>query len=138
VEEDIENPQWDSEDVIDTEDLTSPYEMHESESVQKSSLEAPVSDRPVENNSFAPSISSAVELEKKQSLSCAKVVIDACLGSFSIDFGRVNRLQKGDLIALEEGYKGSISLRNNGIEIGCAELIAVNDQVALKIQKVWR
>lgn len=138
MEEDIESPQWDSEDVTDTEDLTSPYEMHEPESLQEPSLEDSESDESIEKNSFNPSISSAVELEKKQSLSCAKVVIDACLGSFNIDFDRVNRLQKGDLIALEEGYKGSISLRNNGVEIGCAELIAVNDQVALKIQKVWR
>lgn len=71
-------------------------------------------------------------------ISCAKVAIDACIGSFSIDFTQVSGLQVEDIIALDPNYDGTISLRNQGVEIGTANIVAVNGQLALQIRKLWR
>lgn len=75
---------------------------------------------------------------KKPSLSCAKVTIDACLGSFEINYSIIDELQQGDLINLKENYAGAISLRNHGIEIGIAKIVSVNDKFSLQIDKLWR
>ena len=80
----------------------------------------------------------AEERSHTERISCAKVAIDACIGSFTIDFTQVSCLQAEDIIALDPNYDGTISLRNQGVEIGTASIVAVNGQLALQIRKLWR
>ena len=76
--------------------------------------------------------------DQPPALSCAKVTIDACLGSFTIDYSSIGKLQQGDLIRIHTDYDGSISLRNHGNEIGIARVVSINDELALQIDKLWR
>ena len=67
-----------------------------------------------------------------------KVVIDACLGSFELDYLTAQNMTPGDLIKLNSAYSGAISLRSSGCEIGSAAIVSVNGVLALQIIKLWR
>lgn len=71
------------------------------------------------------------------SISCAKVMIDVCLGTFSLNFNDAQLLESGSLIAIDSEYNGKVSLRNNGVEVGIGSIVSVNEKLAIAVDKIW-
>lgn len=134
-DEPMPRPMANPTDETDNETFSKSYAQDEYE--QQAFAEEPHESLPEENLSELDT-SAEEHQENINALGCAKITIDACLGSFVLDFNQIQNLQEGHLIQLASEYNGKISLRNNGTEIGIGSIVAVNDQLAIQIEKLWR
>lgn len=65
-----------------------------------------------------------------------EVVIEAYIGSATLTVGALSRLSKGEVIELDSQLGRDVELKLNGVVIAQGELVAVDENFAVRISEI--
>lgn len=75
-------------------------------------------------------------LLESSALESVRLDIEAFIGSTKITVGELQQLSGGSVITLDSKLNHTVDLRLNGVTIGRGELVAVDDNFAVRITEI--